>query len=329
MSVSTVSYALNNGPRSVPAEVKERVLKVAQELDYRPNRIARSMVTGKTFTIGIVPTGQFENFIVSPFVLNCMNGIVNSCEQLGYDVLIFTRFDSSQEREIANSMSDGRVDGLIFIAPLVGTGLMEVAERREVPFVVVSGLGDGQHPTMTVDNHKIVGMAIEHFLSHGHKKIAHIYGSLNLEDGWLRKVAFEEILNANGIHCSEEWILPGDFTQTGGQESFEKMFSGDDVPTAVFCSNDEMAYGALAGARNLGLNVPEDVSIIGVDNAPWGGLLTPGLTTIAQPTTQMATSAVNSLLALIEEGTRVKSQQFEPDLVVRGTVSSPKEHKKS
>ncbi|MFO0046268.1 MAG: LacI family DNA-binding transcriptional regulator, partial [Armatimonadota bacterium] len=162
LSISTVSYALNDGPRSVPAEVKEKVLRLAKELDYRPNRIARSMVTGRTFTIGVVPSDQFENFILSPFILDCMNGIINECEKLNYDLLLFTRFSANEELKVADSISDGRVDGLIFLAPLLGSKLIEIAHRRGVPLVITHSHHGEQYATYTTNNFDTVSIAVNH-----------------------------------------------------------------------------------------------------------------------------------------------------------------------
>jgi len=167
MSVSTVSYALNNGPRPVPKEVRERVLKLAEELDYRPNRLAKSMVTGRTYTIGIVPTGQFENLIISPFMLSSLNGIVNECEKRKYDVLMFTRFDSREEFEVANSISDGRADGVIFVAPLAGSKVVEVAHKRNIPFVVTSGRTQNGSACLWVNNDCVVGKPLSTSLASG------------------------------------------------------------------------------------------------------------------------------------------------------------------
>jgi LacI family transcriptional regulator len=327
MSVSTVSYALNNGPRPVPIDVREKVLNLAKELDYRPNRLAKSMVTGRTFTLGIVPSGQFDNFILSPFILSCVNGIVNECERRKYDVLLFTRFDSREEFEISNSISDGRADGLIFLAPISQSNLLEVAHRRGVPFIVTNSKSESHIPCYTVDNTSVVNLAIQHFTELGHQKIGHIYGSQDLQDGFERKEIFDQFLLEKRFVCHPSWIGAGHFTQEGGKEVALEMLSQIERPTAIFCSNDEMALGAIWAARELGLSVPEDVSIIGVDNAPWSQLITPALTTIEQPAYEIAVAAVNALLAQIEQDVLPVSQQFRPELVVRDSTCSPKEHK--
>jgi LacI family transcriptional regulator len=329
MSVSTVSYALNNGPRPVPDEVREKVLSLAKELDYRPNRLAKSMVTGRTHTLGIVPTGQFDNFVLSPFVMSCMNGIVNECEARKYDVLLFTRFDAKEEFEVSNSISDGRADGLIFLAPLMTSNLMEIAHRRGVPFIVTNSQFEPHVPCYTVDNSMVVKIAIDYLKELGHRKIGHIIGSLDLQDGSERRRQFEILAQGKQFDSKPEWQRQGFFTQQGGKDAAIQILSQPDRPTAIFCSNDEMALGAIWGAQSLGLSVPEDISIIGVDNAPWSQLITPALTTIEQPAYQIAVAAVHALLNQIERNELPVSQQFRPELVVRGTTSSPKEHMKS
>lgn len=114
ISTSTVSYALNGGPRSVPDEVRQRVLATAAELGYRPNRLAKSMVTGKTSTIGIIPPGTSILAAVGPFFQVVLNGILSAAEEVKHDVLIFTGFSDGNEDRFLDSVLDGRVDGLIF-----------------------------------------------------------------------------------------------------------------------------------------------------------------------------------------------------------------------
>jgi LacI family transcriptional regulator len=325
LSVSTVSYALNNGPRSVPEAVKLKVLELAKELDYRPNRIAKSMVTGRTYTIGIVPSDQFENFIISPFILQCMNGIINECERCKYDVLLFTRFGATEEFDISNSISDGRVDGLIFLAPLVNSNLIEIADRRGIPFVITHRSHERELPTFTLDNVQIVRDAINHLVSLGHRKIGHIYGSLVLQDGIERRKAFEDLLEDKTIISQPNWIQPGNFVREEGYTSALKILSDPDRPTALFCSNDEMAVGAYKAAEELGLNIPEDISIMGVDNAVWSHLIKPPLTTISQNLHDLGITAVTELTKFIEKGERPQSQHFGTELIVRASTSSPKE----
>lgn len=329
LSVSTVSYALNNGPRSVPAEVKKRVLQVAKELDYRPNRIAKSMVTGRTYTIGIVPTDQFENFIVSPFILQCMNGIINECEKRKYDVLLFTRFGASEEFDIANSISDGRVDGLIFLAPLINSNLIEVADRRGIPFVLTHRTHDRDLPTFTLDNSQIVERAIDHLVALGHKRIGHVYGSQALQDGIERRRAFDVLRKSGKFESHDTWIEPGNFVREEGYISALKILSQKNRPTAIFCSNDEMAIGTYWAAEKLNLKIPDDLSVIGVDNATWSHLVTPPLTTISQNLHDLAISAVAELTKFIEKGEKPHSQHFGTELIERASTSSPKENKKS
>src|SRR5579871_3910336 len=121
VSVSTVSYALNGGPRPVRNDVRDRVLAAAAALDYRPNHLARSLITRRSFTIGVVPTELAANLTKSPYFAACLDGIVNAAEMLGQDVLLYTRFDQSSPVAFINALLDGRADGLIFLAPSVGS----------------------------------------------------------------------------------------------------------------------------------------------------------------------------------------------------------------
>ncbi len=322
LSISTVSYALNDGPRSVPAEVKEKVLRLAKELDYRPNRIARSMVTGRTFTIGVVPSDQFENFILSPFILDCMNGIINECEKLNYDLLLFTRFSANEELKVADSISDGRVDGLIFLAPLLGSKLIEIAHRRGVPLVITHSHHGEQYATYTTNNFDTVSIAVNHLVSLGHKKIAHVYGKQILEDGIERRKAFEKLAKELQLTSPPEWQVPGYFTRESGYEASLNILKSDNIPTAFFCSNDEMAVGVYQAATELGFKIPEDISIVGVDNGTYGSFMNPQLTTVSQNLYGIAVESVRQLSNYIENGKEPTSRQFKSELVVRGSTAA-------
>ena len=143
ISTSTVSYALNGGPRTVPKEVKERVLALARELEYRPNRIARSLVTRRTNAIGVVPPAIMENVFLSPFVRSAWNGLVNAAGPLGQDLFLYTGHDRNSPDEPGQELLDGRIDGIVFIAPRPDAGAVQFVHDRKFPYSVLSGAAPG------------------------------------------------------------------------------------------------------------------------------------------------------------------------------------------
>jgi DNA-binding LacI/PurR family transcriptional regulator len=325
VSVSTVSYAINGGPRVVGPEIREKVLQAAKAMDYRPNTVAKSLITRRSHTIGIVPTATQVNLTRMPYFQGCMQGVVNESESLGQDVLLYTRYDQSLADQFLSSLLDGRADGVIFFAPRVESPVLKWVEGR-LPLVVVSGLsGHESTPSLTIDNAGGVRYAIEHLVQLGHKKIANVHGPSYLEDGEERRLAFEKCMALHGLSVLKNWILDGNFTPFGGYEAGKRLFSQAEPPTAVFCANDESAIGLMRAANELGLRIPDDVSVVGFDDSPSAEMAFPQLTSVRQPLEQIGATALRDLVSLIEGKQVPARSSFKTELVIRKSTSRPKE----
>ncbi len=328
ISVSTVSYALNGGPRSVPEEVRQRVLAVAKELSYRPNRVARSMVTGRSGTIGIVPPDVTENAFLSPYLHLALNGMVNEAGRLHLDLLLFTRCTESARDEMMSILVDGRVDGVIFAAPHFSDKSVELATSLHLPCATVAGAPLEGVLTFCVDNEAGVFQAMQHLYDLGHRKIAHIAGRLDMQDALIRLQGYQNFLRAKKLPYREEWVAMGQFMIEGGRRAMRSLCTLPDPPTAVFCANDEMAIGALVECYELGLNVPRDISIVGFDETPGSANIYPSLTTVRQPIGEMSAAAVRAMNSLIEGEESTEDPIFHTELIARASTSRPKEDKK-
>ena len=324
VSVSTVSYALNGGPRPVRPDVRDRVLAAASELDYRPNHLARTLITGRSFTIGVVPTELTTNLTKSPYFTGCLDGIVNAAEVLGQDVLLYTRFDQTSPIAFANALLDGRADGLLFLAPTVDSPALEQLAGK-IPIAIASGMEVPGLPSFTCDNRHGVHQAIAYLVSLGHSRIGNLHGKLHLVDGIERLEAFRTAMLEFGCELREEWIVDGQFHPMGGYEAGLRMLSASPRPTAIFCANDEMAAGLLQAAYSLGLSVPEDISVVGFDDVPTASLLHPGLTTVRQPLEEIGCAALHALIAQINGDVAAPHVQFDTELIVRKSTTRPKE----
>lgn len=323
ISTSTVSYALNGGPRNVPEEVKANVLRVAKELNYRPNRIARSLVTRRSNTIGVLPTEAAENLALSPYFQQCLNGILNEAERHRHDVLIYGRVNAAEATyDTVATLSDGRTDGVLVMAPVVDAPFLSGLVEREVPFCVINA----RIPDVVcfnVDNASGVRQGVEHLIALGHREIGHLAGRQTLHDGRERKEAFVGVMEEHGLQVRPEWVIETDFTPSSGYDHALALLKSGSLPTAVHCANDEIAQGLYRAAWELGISIPRDLSVVGFDNIPSAGNMLPGLTTVEQPIDRMATAAVLSLMELAD-GREAKSMVFETALVVRGSTEPPK-----
>lgn len=326
ISISTVSYALNGGPRKVPDEVRLKVLAVAKELNYRPSRVARAMVTGRSDTIGIVPPDVADNIFLSPYLHSALNGVFNEAGRLHKDVLLFTRYSESERDDMASMIVDGRVDGVIFIAPHFSERSIEIATSLHSACVSISGFPlDGVH-TFSVENESGVHLALQHLYDLGHRKIAQIAGRLDMHDAIDRLQAYQAFLRANRIPYREEWVAMGQFMIEGGRRAMNALLSLPDPPTAVFCANDEMAIGALMEAYACGKRVPQDISIVGFDGSADSEHVFPTITTVKQPISEIGAAAVRALCDLIEGREIEERSIFPAELIIRESTSSPMVH---
>lgn len=323
ISVSTVSYALNGGPRPVPERVREDVLRVARELDYRPNRLARSLITGRTSTIGVVPSAQHTDLVLSPYLQAALNGIVNASEELGQDVLIFTRCDQREVEKIADSLFDGRVDALILVAVPHDSGLLDLVRQHRIPYATIATAEAPDALQFACDNEQGVRLALEHLAELGHRKVGHLSGTPALRDAQIRERAFGHIVAELGLETRPEWMACANFESNEARACALQILQQRDRPSAIFCANDEMALGVCRAAASLGVRVPEDLSVVGFDDAPLAQIATPTITTVRQPVTELASLATHAVLRLIAGDVPVTGRTLPNRLIVRSSTARP------
>ncbi|MBX3110510.1 MAG: LacI family DNA-binding transcriptional regulator [Fimbriimonadaceae bacterium] len=323
ISTSTVSYALNGGPRPVPPAVKEEVLRVARELKYRPNRLAKSLVTRRSHTVGILPTLAAPNLAVSPYFQMAFNGVLNQAEIQGYDVLVFSRPQSTASKadDILSVLWDGRTDGTVLIAPYVDAPVIPALLQLGVPFTVVNSRVEGA-VCVTCDNRHGVESALNHLVGLGHTKIGHLAGPDVLEDARVRQAAFEDFMRDSGLELRPEWIVKTEYTSESAEQEAHALLDTKDRPTAVFCGNDEAALGLLRAARARGIRMPDELSVVGFDNIFNCEHMHPPLTTVEQPIGEMGKAAFEALIDLIE-GRPAQTVVMETRLVVRESTAPP------
>lgn len=317
ISTSTVSYALNGGPRRVPDDVRRRVLAKAQEMDYRPNRIAKSLVTGRANAIGVVPPATHTDIFRSPFVQVAFNALVNEAEEMGQDLFLFTARDRDRMENAGRDLMDARIDGVIFIAPNVtATAISELRQRR-FPYAVIAGAIHGAECSFAADNDAGVRAAVKHLYDLGHRRIAHIVGNEDHDDAIKRRQAFINQVAEMGLDPDPDLIIAAEFTQVAGYRAAQRFLNLPNRPTAIFASNDEIAFGVTLAFREAGVRIPEDVSLVGFDDSAFCGTLSPGLTSVRQPVDAMAVEAVRYVMRRLEGEDVEQGRQFPTELIVR------------
>lgn len=295
VSKAAVSYVLNGRP-GVSARTRQRVLAIVEELGYRPNTVARSLAGKRTQTLGLaIPD------ISDMFYADIIRGVESAANAAGYTLtLCTTRSDPRREREAVDSLMSGRVDGVILMAYHLDPDYLGRQSTAGRPFVLLGhpDAGPALH-SVSVDNWEAGYKAAEYLYGLGHRRIAFIHGSLRSRDTWYRFHGFRRALERLGADLPEAYVRVGEFRREGGLRATLELMSLPDPPTAIFAANDQMAIGALEAIAATGRRVPEDVSVVGVDDIEAASLIRPALTTVRQPTDEMGRRAVELLLRLI------------------------------
>jgi DNA-binding LacI/PurR family transcriptional regulator len=321
VSASTVSHVLN-GTRKVSEDTRERVRLAIEELGYEPNLLAKSLKVSRTFTIGLLISD-----IQNPFFTSVIRGAEDVALSRGYHLFLCnTDEDPNREDEYVRELSKKRVDGLIVASSASRRNHALQLRLEDVPFVFMDREVEGiEADTVSVDNRLGMRLIAEHLTQLGHERVGMVSGPLEKSSGRERYHGLRDALADLGHPLRDSLVRFGDFRVSGGREAAEELLRLPEPPTALVVSNNQMTLGALLAVRELGLRVPDEVSVVSFDDMEWAPLANPPLTALAQPTYEMGATAARMLLDKIEKkATGSPSKLFmEPELVVRGSTGSP------
>ncbi|HHW15160.1 MAG TPA: LacI family transcriptional regulator [Firmicutes bacterium] len=315
-SIATVSRVLNGNTR-VRDFTRQQVLKAVAELDYHPNTLAQSLVRKTTRTVALVVPD-----ISNPFFPEVARGVEDMANQAGYNVILCNSDDSTQkEIEYCRVMRTRRVDGLIFALVASETSPVKTLLKAGVPVVLIDRDAGGLTVDAVVTDNLKGGMtAAHHLVGLGHTRIGCITGPLSAEPAASRLNGFRQVLEPQGLFRSE-YVVEGDFRQSGGYLGMKRLLELPEPPTAVFACNDMMALGAMAALDEAGRRVPQDVALVGYDDILVASLTRPQLTTVAQPKYEMGWMAMEVLLKRIAQTPDAPQRVvLQPRLVVRGST---------
>lgn len=322
VSVATVSRALRGVDRVSP-HTRDRVLAAARDLHYVASPAATSLVSGRTLGIGVI-TPYFNRW----FFATVVSGIEKVLREDGYHVLLCDleghTFDT--RLPISQNMLWKRADGAIILNVPPEPSERALLDRLDMPVVTVGNRQPGW-PSVRIDDRAAMAVATEHVIALGHREIAYAgtvpVSITHLQTPYERRDSFTQVLESHGLSCPPEWTLECDWTARGAAQDACRLFSGERVPTCVVAASDEIAFGVMSAARRHGLDVPGDVSVIGIDDHVHSEIF--DLTTVRQDVElQGRRAGVLILDALRGHREGPVDEVLDIELVVRGSTGPPR-----
>ena len=316
VSPKTVSRVINN-ERSVSNDKRESVLKAVEQLGYKPNNSARSLRNNRAYAIGLL----YDN--LSPaYILDLQAGLLSVSEKEQFNVVIkLCNVERSLlMNQITSLLDNSKVDGFVLSPPISDDSeIIDLLESKSCPFVRIAPIKTGAtSPYVGVNDRALSEELMEHLLMLGHQSIAFIVGDLAHKAAVERYEGYRQALSRAGIQIDKQLIAQGDFSFESGEICAKQLLSLKDMPSAIFASNDEMAAGVLKAARQMSILVPEQLSIVGFDDAPVSKQLWPTLTTVRQPVKEMAAQSAKLLLDVIQNKKETKQTvELTCELVIR------------
>ncbi|ASN21828.1 LacI family DNA-binding transcriptional regulator [Arthrobacter sp. YN] len=314
VSHQTVSRVLNNHP-NVSAKTRERVEEAITELGYRRNTAARSLVTRRSQTIGVLGS-EMAQYGPSHTLL----GVQQAARDAGYFVSVAALREVTPETikdAVAHFMDQG-VDGIVVTVPHPGTFDVLRDITVPVPLVAVGSVGDEHLSGATVDQRQGAKLAVEHLLGLGHQRIGHLSGPADWIDTSARIDGWQEALKEAGLEPGT--LIEGDWSAECGYREGLKI-AADRSVTALFVANDQMALGVLRALNETGVQVPAEISVVGFDDQPESAYFIPPLTTVAQDFEELGQRCIGLLLDRLENGDIVSAATVTPRLVIRATTA--------
>lgn len=319
VSVATASRALNDkGP--VRPETQRRVREVADRLRYVPHGAARSLITNRTSTVGVLLPDLYGEFFSE-----VIRGIDQTARGHGYHLLVSSSHNDRAEVEAAFRAMRGRVDGLVVMTPDLDAETIAANLPPSLPVVLLNtGVAGEGFDTITIDNFGGAYAMVRHLVELDHRRIAVIKGADRNLDASERLRGYRAAMRELGGEWTPELELPGDFTEASGYAAVQSLLNLRPRPTAVFASNDSMAIGALSALGEAGVSVPGDMALAGFDDIPIARYVTPPLTSVHVPITGLGALSMEVLLdALQHKDERERRHQtLATKLVVRASCGA-------
>ncbi len=328
VSIKTVSRVLNNEPH-VQDKLRRKVREAAEALDYVPSQSARSLRGSRSYDINLVCHNAG-----SVYVNSIQFGAVIACQELGYQLSIslIENLDQMAMADIRHAFETitrrRRPDGVVLLAPYANDEKIAfVLDEMGIPVVRVGPVDlQNQGMLVEIDDYKASIEVVRHLTDLGHKRIGFIRGSENQRSSHVRFSGFSVAMEAAGLEIDPDFVRPGAFDFQAGYDAGQFFLGHANPPTAVFSSNDDMAAGLVAALSEAGLKVPEDMSVVGFDDADIATRMRPFLTTVRQPLSDLGSTAVSELVKGLSDSKKAGPHRIvlDHEFVLRGTTAPPK-----
>ena len=328
VSVTTVSRVLSGSAYPVSKDKRKRILEAAASLNYSPSALAKAMVTGDTRMVGVIVGDATD-----PYFATIVRGVEDAAREHGYLVVVCNSDRNPQvEMSYLKTLNDYRVDGIIFAGGGIDdqkyidevAGIIEIFQERGSVCVSLARSHLPSYP-VRVDNRQAVRDGVRHLVALGHTRIAYVSGPELLTTTHSRLDGYRNAVKEFKVDEKTELILSGNYTFRSGVEAAHTVHAMQVKPTAVLASNDMMAIGCLVGLKELGYQVPQDISVIGIDDIAFAQFVDPPLTTVSIPMYELGKTGMENLIALRQGVKPEKEMVILPhSLVVRKSTGRPK-----
>ncbi|MFI7598035.1 LacI family DNA-binding transcriptional regulator [Actinoplanes sp. NPDC049681] len=325
VSRSAVSFAFNN-PRRISAATRERILTVAEEIGYAPNTLARMLQAGTTNSLGVLLPQRLARVLDNPYYARFLMGVGQVCDQEGYTLLLSPPLQDS----VLKAIPYAAVDGFVVCGLEADRGEVAELERRGIPFVLIDSDRYENAPSVDVDDHGGARDVARYLLELGHRRIA----VLSMDPGpdtavrgyrgplARRMAGIAEALSGVGLSMADVKLAEVPVTRTDGYRATRELMA-QDPPTAILALSDVLAYGAVDALKELGIDVPGQVSVTGFDDLAESAWFRPRLTTVRQPIVTKGRTAADFLISAIRGEDQHPHQSLSTSLIVRDSAAAP------
>ena len=319
-SIGTVSRAVT-GKKGLRSETRQKILEIAEYLDYHPNLQARGLVEKKPNVIGIAIAKSTQIVFSNPYYTEVMKGMGEAAKKENhYTLLSFVE----EGEDYADIYRSGLTSGIIILGSRMYDSRIDEIHKKGIPFVLIPG-GVQRESIPSVDSDNIDGafQVVDYVAKLGHKRIAFLCGPMNSIYSKHRLIGYKKALEKNGLLFKKDYVLESDFTQEDVYRSTKKLLLMKKTPQAIFVVNDYVALGALKALNEYKIRVPADISIVGYGDLPFASMTNPPLTTIRQPFQKIGYEAVLMLLKLIN-GEKICSKHLilPIELIIRESAAA-------